>query len=140
MENLNRRVALAAGLTVAAMPLFAGSAAAVPKTYGADEGKELAPGVRMIELGKRDSNIGTYKTVEMIDIVYQPGSSEPLGEVMEADMVCQAIVGELQITAGEQQFTAKEGDVWSCGKGSTKEAAANKGTEVAVMRIIMLKA
>ena len=58
---------------------------------------------------------------------------------MEADMVCQAIVGGLEITAGEQQFVAKEGDVWSCGKGSTKEAAANKGSEVAVMRVIMLE-
>ena len=73
MENINRRVALAAGLTVVGMPLLAGSAAAVPKTYGADEGKEVAPGVRLIELGKRNSNIGTYKTVEMIDVVYQPG-------------------------------------------------------------------
>jgi hypothetical protein len=140
MENMNRRTAITAGLTVAAMPLFAGSATAVPKSYGADEGKEVAPGVRLIELGKRDSNIGVYKTVEMIDLVYQPGSSEPLGEVMEADMVCQTIVGELQITAGEQQFAAKEGDVWSCGKGSTKEAAANKGSGIAIMRVILLKA
>jgi hypothetical protein len=38
------------------------------------------------------------------------------------------------------EFTAKEGDVWSCGKGSTKEAATNNGTVVAVMRVINLKA
>jgi quercetin dioxygenase-like cupin family protein len=78
--------------------------------------------------------------MEMIDIVYQPGSSEPVGDVMEADMVCQTILGELEVTAGEQKFTAKEGDVWSCGKGSTREGAANKGSEVAIMRVIMMKA
>jgi len=140
MSNMNRRSAVALGITVAAMPLIAGSAKAVPKTYGPDEGKEVAPGVRLIELGKRDSNIPAYKTVEMIDVVYQPGSSEAVGEVMEADMVCQTIVGELQIIAGEQKFAAKEGDVWSCGKGSTKEGAENKGSEVAIMRVIMMKA
>lgn len=140
MKKINRRTALAAGITVAAMPLVAGRAGAVPKAYGPDEGKELSPGVRMIELGTRDSNIAAYKTVQLVDIVYQPGAADPPGEVMEADMVCQTIVGELEVTAGEQKFTAKEGDVWSCGKGSTKEAAANKGSEAAVMRIIMMHA
>ena len=51
MKNINRRTALTVGLTVAAMPLIAGSAGAVPKAYGPDEGKELSPGVRLIELG-----------------------------------------------------------------------------------------
>jgi hypothetical protein len=60
--------------------------------------------VRLIELGTRPSNISGYKTVQMIDIVYQPGASEPVGEVMEADMVCQTIVGELEVTAGDQTF------------------------------------
>jgi quercetin dioxygenase-like cupin family protein len=140
MKNINRRTALTVGLTVAAMPLIAGSAGAVPKAYGPDEGKELSPGVRLIELGQRDSNIPAYKTVQMVDIVYQPGAADPPGEAMEADMVCQTIVGELEVTAGEQKFTAKEGDVWACGKGSTKETAANKGSEAAVMRVIMMHA
>jgi hypothetical protein len=138
MNNMNRRSAIALGMTVAAMPLMAGSAKAVPKAYGPDEGKELSPGVRLIELGKRESNIPAYKTVEMVDIVYQPGAADPPGEPMDADMVCNTIVGELEVTAGEQKFTAKEGDVWACGKGSTKETAANKGSEVAVMRVIMM--
>ena len=42
MKNINRRTALTVGLTVAAMPLIAGSAGAVPKAYGPDEGKELS--------------------------------------------------------------------------------------------------
>ena len=135
---VNRRSALATGLTLAAMPLTIRSAGAVPRQYGADEGKELKPGVRLIELGTRPSNISSYKTVQMVDIVYQPGASEPVGDVMEADMVCQTIVGELEITAGDQTFMTKEGDVWSCGKGSTREGAKNNGKEVAVMRVIMM--
>jgi quercetin dioxygenase-like cupin family protein len=140
MHNITRRSAVALGLTGAALPLFTASAGAVPKAYGPDEGKELSPGVRLIELGQRDSNIPAYKTIQMVDIVYQPGAADPPGEAMEADMVCQTIVGELEVTAGEQKFTAKEGDVWACGKGSTKETAANKGSEPAVMRVIMMHA
>jgi hypothetical protein len=49
-------------------------------------------------------------------------------------------VGELQVTQGGAEFTVKEGGVWSCHKGSTREGATNAGSEVAVMRIIMLKA
>jgi len=137
MNKINRRSVMALGITVAATPLMAGSVPASAKTYGPDEGKELFPGVR---LGKRDSNIGAYKTVEMVDVVFQPGADFPLGEVMEHDMACQVTTGELQVKAGEQEFSAKEGDVWSCGKGSTREGATNKGSEVAVMRVIYLKA
>jgi ethanolamine utilization protein EutQ (cupin superfamily) len=50
------------------------------------------------------------------------------------------IEGELQVTAGDMEFAAKPGDVWSCGKGSTREAAVNNGTVPAVMRTIYLKA
>jgi quercetin dioxygenase-like cupin family protein len=138
--SISRRTALATGLTLTAMPLMAGSAGAVPKQYGADEGTEIKPGVRLIELGKRPAHIAAYKTVQMVDIVYQPGASEAVGEPMEADMVCQAIVGELEVTIGEEKFTAKEGDVWSCAKGSTREGAKNNGSGIAVMRVIMLHA
>jgi len=139
MININRRSAMALGVTIAATPLVAGSVPASARTYGPDEGKELFPGVRLIELGKRDSNIAAYKTVEMIDVVFQPGSDFPVGEPMEHDMVCQVTTGELQVKAGDQEFAAKEGDVWSCGKASTKEGATNKGSEVAVMRVVYLK-
>ena len=77
----------------------------------------------------------------MEDVVYQPKGSSPLGDVMMDDMVCTVTDGVLQVTAaGDKEFTAREGDVWSCGKGSTKEAATNNGTVVAVMRVINLKA
>jgi hypothetical protein len=119
---------------------MAGPGRAVPRQYGADEGQEIKPGVRLIELGTRPSNIAAYKTVQMVDIVYQPGASEPVGEPMEADMVCQTIVGELEVTVGDEKFTTKEGDVWSCAKASTREGAKNNGSDIAVMRVIMLHA
>ena len=139
MENIHRRSALAFGLSAGVTPLFAFARPATA-AYAADKGKELYPGVRAVELGERPSNIKAYKTISMVDLVYQPGAKTPLGEPMEHDMVCHVSDGELKIMAGDKEFSAKSGDVWSCGKGSTKEAAANSGSGVAVMRIIFLKA
>ena len=104
--------------------------------YGPDEGKEYHPGVRVIMLGKRDSMIPAYKQVQLSDTVFQPGSTWP-DEAMPNDMVCTVIEGELEITQGDMKFTCKGGEVYSCGKG-THEAATNKGTIAAVMRVIDL--
>jgi quercetin dioxygenase-like cupin family protein len=138
--TITRRAALAIGLTGPAMALMAVASRAVPRQYGPDEGKEIQPGVRLIELGSRPSHIPAYKTVQMLDIVYQPGGSEPVGEPMEADMVCQTIVGELEVTVGDEKFTTKEGDVWTCAKGSTREGAKNNGSDIAIMRVVLLQA
>ena len=140
MTEINRRNALALGATALSTPLVAFATSVAAKTYGPTDGKEIFPGVRLITLGTRDSHIKGFKTIAMEDVVYQPKGASPLGDVMMDDMVCTVIEGELQVTAGEKEFTAKEGDVWSCGKGSTKEAATNNGTVVAVMRVINLKA
>ena len=137
---MDRRSALALGLTTAAIPLFALATPAAAKTYGPNDGKELFKGVRVVELGKRDSEIRAYKTVEMIDVVFQPGAIFPLGQPMDHDMVCQVTEGELQVKHGSKEFAVKEGGVWSCSKGSTTEGATNSGSVVAVMRTIYLKA
>ena len=139
--KINRRNALALGATSLAAPLLVAKPTPVAaKAYGPTDGKEIFPGVRLVELGTRDSHIKGYKKIAMEDVVYQPKGSSPLGDVMADDMVCTVTEGELLVTAGDMEFTAKEGDVWSCGKGSTKEAATNNGTVVAVMRVINLKA
>jgi hypothetical protein len=68
MEEINRRSALTIGLaTAAAMPLFAlatpaGAAEIVP-TYGPNDGKEIAPGVRLVEVGKWGSDMTGIKSV-----------------------------------------------------------------------------
>lgn len=137
MEEMNRRSAMALGLTVAAAtPLVALATPAVAAMYGPDEGKEYHPGVRVIMLGKRDSMIPAYKQVQLSDTVFQPGSTWP-DEAMPNDMVCTVIEGELEITQGDMKFTCKAGDVYSCGK-DTHEAATNKGTVAAIMRVIDL--
>jgi quercetin dioxygenase-like cupin family protein len=137
MEDLNRRSAMALGLTaVAATPLVVLATPAVAEMYGPDEGKEFHPGVRVVMLGKRDSLIKAYKEVQLSDAVFQPGSTWP-DEPMANDMVCTVIEGELEITQGDLKFTCKSGDVYSCGK-DTHESATNKGTVAAVMRTIDL--
>ena len=139
MKAMSRRSAMAIGATVVAAPLVARATPAMAKSYGPTDGTEIFPGVRLVTLGTRDSHIEGYKSVAMEDVVFQPEGAIPLGDVMADDMVCTVTEGELQIVAGDMEFTAKEGDVWSCGKGSTKESATNNGTVVAVMRVINLK-
>src|SRR6476620_6265920 len=144
MQDMNRRSALTLGLTAAAATPFLGLAtAASAKEYGPTEGKELYPGIRLIDLGKRPSEIKAYKTVHMLDVVFQPGAVFPVGEAMEADMVCHVPMGELKVTHGPAgkmtDYTVKEGDVYSCAKGSTSEGATNTGSGVAVMRVIQLE-
>lgn len=140
MKKISRRSALTLGATVLSTPLVGLTTPAAAKTYGPTDGTEIFPGVRLVALGERESMIKTYKSVAMEDVVFQPKGTVPVGDVMEHDMVCQVTEGELLIKAGDKEFTAKEGDVWSCGKGSTTESATNNGTVVAVMRVINLKA
>jgi quercetin dioxygenase-like cupin family protein len=105
--------------------------------YRPDEGREIAPGVRRVDLTKRTSEIPAYATVSMRDIVYQPGSKSD-NPTMANDMVCHCLEGELQVSQGPgKQFVAKTGDVWSCKKGMP-EANANNGSTIAIMRVIDL--
>lgn len=137
MEDINRRSAMALGLTAAAaIPLITHGTPAIAAMYGAEDGKEFHPGVRVVLLGKRDSMIPAYKQIQLSDTVFQPGSTWP-DEPMVNDMVCTVIEGELEITQGDMKFTCKSGDVYSCGK-DTHESATNKGTTPAVMRVIDL--
>jgi quercetin dioxygenase-like cupin family protein len=137
MEDLNRRSAMALGLTMAfATPLAVLPKRALGEMYGPDEGKEFHPGVRVVMLGKRESMISAYKQIQLSDTVFQPGSTWP-DEPMANDMVGTVIEGELEITQGDMKFTCKDGDVYSCGK-NTHESATNKGSGPAVMRVIDL--
>ncbi len=138
MEDIDRRSALALGLTTAvALPALLTPTPAFAQRYRPDEGKELAPGVRRIDLTKRASQIPAYATVSMRDIVYQPGSKSD-NPAMKNDMVCHCLEGELQVSQGsDMKFVAKTGDVWSCKQGMP-EANVNNGSTVAIMRVIDL--
>ena len=139
MQDLDRRSTFMLGLTAAASTalLAAPSSPAVAQTHGPTEGRELAPGVRQVDLGQRASVIPAYKTLRMRDIVVQPGASTPEREMMN-DMVCHMTEGELAVVQNDQRFTVKKGDVWACAKGISTEGTRNAGNTVAVMRIIDL--
>ncbi len=138
MEDIDRRSALTFGFaTAATLPALFTPTPAFAQRYRPDEGREIATGVRRIELTKRPSEIPAYATVLMRDMVYQPGSKSE-NPTMPNDMVCHCLEGELQVSQGPgKQFVAKTGDVWSCVKGMP-EADANTGSTIAIMRVIDL--
>jgi hypothetical protein len=138
MEDINRRSVLAFGLaTAATLPVLFTPTPASAQRYRPDEGKEIAPGVRRVDLTKRASEIPAYAAVSMRDIVYQPGAKSD-NPSMANDMVCHCLEGELHVRQGPStQFVAKTGDVWSCKKGMP-EANENKGSTIAIMRVIDL--
>jgi quercetin dioxygenase-like cupin family protein len=78
-----------------------------------------------------------YKSVSMRDVVYQPGAktSDPS---MPNDMVCHVPEGELRVKHSDgMKFIARQGDVWTCKKG-TGEYVENVSSTLAIMRIIDL--
>ena len=136
MGVLNRRSALTLALAAASAAAAAGEATAQAQT--ATGGKEIAPGVRRVDLSKRASMIPAFKTVSMVDIVYQPKAKLSTGVPMANDMVCHCPQGELRVRQNPGgTFVAKKGDVWSCRKGLLEDTE-NIGPGIAIMRIINL--
>ena len=138
MEHLNRRSALTLGIAAtAATPLLGFVNPAAAQTYGPDEGKEIGPGVRVVDLGQRDSVIPAYKMVKLRDVLIQPGAKTP-DNVMKNDMLCHMTEGELSVVQNGKAFTVKKGDVWTCATANTTEGTQNKSDAVAIMRVIDL--
>ena len=132
MNHINRRSALAIGAAAAA----AAPALVWPARGSAQApaGREIAPGVRRVDYGKREAMFGGFKTVALRDHIYQPGS-ETKNAAMANDMVCHCLEGELQINQGPgMDFVVKKGDVWTCAKGMP-ENTKNTGTAVGIMRV-----
>lgn len=131
MQEVDRRSMLGLGVLAGAFVF--------PSMVGAQTaaGKELAPGVRQIDFGERESMIPAYKKVRMRDIVIAPGAKTPEREMMN-DMLCHITEGELAVVQNKKEFTVKKGDVWTCAKGISTEGTQNKGAAVAIMRIIDL--
>ena len=90
-----------------------------------------------MDLGERESVIPAYGKVRLRDIVLQPGA-KTRDNMMMNDMLCHMTEGELAVMQNDKQFTVKKGDVWTCAKGITTEGTQNKGSTVAIMRIIDL--
>ncbi len=134
MENMDRRLVLGLGLAASTLVL---PTAAAAETYGPTEGKETAPGVRVVALGERDSVIPGYAMIKLRDVVIQPGAKTP-DNMMKNDMVCHMTEGELSVVQNKNTFTAKKGEVWTCAKTDTTEGTQNTSTAVAIMRVIDL--
>jgi mannose-6-phosphate isomerase-like protein (cupin superfamily) len=141
MDEINRRSALAFGLATAAAPSLiafatpAGAAEIVP-TYGPNDGKEIAPGVRLVEVGTWDSDMTGIKSVQVLDAVFQPGAADK-ESVMDNDMICFITSGEFTIKKADKEFTVKKGEYYTCGKGKT-DHATNISKEVGIHRITIL--
>jgi quercetin dioxygenase-like cupin family protein len=84
--------------------------AAAAQTYGPDEGKEVGPGVRVVDLSEREAVIPAYKMVKLRDVVIQPGAKTP-DNMMKNDMLCHMTEGELAVVQNGKEFTVKKGDV-----------------------------
>jgi quercetin dioxygenase-like cupin family protein len=134
MENMDRRLVLGLGLAASTLVLPTGAAA---QTYGPDEGKEVAPGVRQVDLVEGESILPAYKMLKLRDIVLQPGAKTP-DNVMKNDMLCHMTEGELAVVQNGKEFTVKKGGVWACANGITTEGTQNKSSAVAIMRVIDL--
>ncbi len=135
MKIIDRRNAIAVGVAATTMAFMSESARAQPNKAGA--GKKIAPGVRAVQLGKRASNIPSYKTISVVDAVFQP-KAKLTAPSAASDMLCFCAEGELRVNQGPgKEFVAKKGDVWSCHKGQF-ESDENIGTGVAIMRVTYL--
>ena len=139
MQSMNRRSALAFSVSAAAAaPLFALTSSARAKEYGPTEGKEIAPGVRMIVAGEGNSDISAYKNVTIAHIVFQPGAVFP-ETPMDDDMVCYIATGEFKIKKADKEFALKEGEFYTCSKGKT-DGATNTSSVVGLMEAAILNA
>ena len=134
MGKMDRRSMLGVGVFASTLVF---PAMAKAQTYGPTEGKELAPGVRQVDLGERETMLPGYKKIRMRDIVIAAGAKTPEREMMN-DMLCHMTEGELAVVQNRKEFTVKKGEVWSCAKGLDTEGTQNKGNAVAIMRIIDL--
>jgi quercetin dioxygenase-like cupin family protein len=141
-ELMSRRAAVTLGLSaITTAPLFASATsakAAGPPNYGPNEGRELSPGRRLVEIGEIPSEMDAYKSIKVVDVVYQPGAADPKEAVMDVDMMCYVLAGEFSIKkTGKEPYTVKEGDFYTCAKGRT-DKATNISSGVGIHRIAML--
>lgn len=134
MEDMNRRTAMALGLTAAAAtPLVSLPTPAAAAMYGPEDGKELMPGLRQVVISEYPATFGGYAKVMVSDYIYAPGTAEP-SSAMPNDMICQMMEGELMTKLRDEEGSvSKVGRVWTCAKGAL-EQNTNQSDAVAVMR------
>jgi hypothetical protein len=142
MGEIDRRSALMIGLASAGTVLTVADSARA-QMYRPDEGRQVEPGVRVVDIAKRemmhgrDAVLPGYKRIKVVDVVFQPGTTEK-SDAMRNDMVCLCVDGEMRLDHRDgHAFTVKKNDVWTCVKGEPEDTE-NLGNSVAIMRVINL--
>jgi len=142
MGEIDRRSALLLGLATAGIASVPADPA-VAQPYRPDEGREISPGVRVVDVSEReimhgrDAVLPSYKRVVVRDVVFQPGAKDK-GDAMRNDMVCLCVEGEMRLDHRDgHPFTVKKNDVWTCVKDEPEDTD-NIGNSVAIMRVINL--
>src|SRR5215831_9926721 len=127
--EIDRRTALALGIT-GASALLLGSA----ESGGAEEVKQLAPGVEMRVLKELPVQIPGFSKVRWRDITWQPGAK--FGPTtMKNAMICEIRGGPLeQHIEGQDPKTLQPGDTYVCHVGMV-EWDVNTGTTQSTMRV-----
>src|SRR5262249_32607819 len=110
MDDVNRRSALALGIAASSAVVMTGHAAAQP--IWPVQGREIAPGVRIVQHGKGDSMIPGYTRAYRC-------TTSCISRRPHFRSFSQTTGSAIAPTAQSNghQFTAKAGDVWSCNKG-----------------------
>src|SRR5579883_2894185 len=104
MKSFNRRSTLLFGGSAALMPVLPAVAQTSGSRYGPNDGKEVAPGVRQVDLGESPYKLPTYSAITMRDIVMQPKSVTP-DMPMPNDMVCHMVAGQLALNKDGKDLT-----------------------------------
>jgi len=138
MKTLSRRSALAAtaAVSVAAFGRASSTAQAMDMTAHAGTDTTIAPGVVKRVYSERPASIPGFKSVTLVDFIYQPGGQTP-DNVIKTPMDCQVAEGRLRIVRDGKHSVAKQDDVWTCDTGS-HESTFNDGKGVAVMQMTWL--
>ena len=124
--DINRRGLLLLGL--------AGASALVLGT-GERVMAGAATGMDLKVIKEAASMIPGFPRVRLREATYQPGGRSK--NTIQNPMVCECSQGSLDVTQDGKTFTVKQGNIWTCDKGTVEENV-NNGSTVAVMRVFDL--
>jgi hypothetical protein len=89
-----------------------------PVPYHPDFGKEIAPGVRQVDLGAVASTLPGYKTVTMRDLVFQPGANT-FDPMAQNDMIGYVTDGLIRVRLNDRLTSRTKPNLClSCGSSS----------------------
>lgn len=138
MATSRRRATFGAGLLALSGllgPARARGASIGP--YGPESGTELAPGVREVQLDEREIELGAYRRIVLVDLIFQPGAGIVVDPV-PADAVYLGRSGLLRIELDERgSFVLKSDRLLGASRGAVGRLS-NPGAEPAVLRVVEL--